>query len=195
MTVCKHESIYGLVRYNEMFKYFPEAELPLYATHQMVQPKTAMLITAEAMPEIWTGFESAMRENRKLKFSHNYVTDDNSFMLNRKARLLIACGLPKTHNVVSDRVKNLLTSGTWDFWVSLDSWKRKGMIELQMQPRSVPRYGPLTLGHDSVYIKGVAREGSPRAVPGRNFQKRAGTLPRAARGRPVGLNTRKRLYI
>ena len=122
---CKDESVHSMLKYNRKLKFFPEAQLSSYVRHEMLEPKTAMLITGEALPDVWNEFEKAMAHDRSLKFSHNYFTDDNYWMLNRGSRLVVACGLPKDQNIFSHRVHNLLTSGTWDFWVSLDSWKKE----------------------------------------------------------------------
>ena len=119
----------------------------------MLQPRTAMLMTTEALPSIWNEFEKAMTEDRSLKFSHNYYTEDNSWMLNQRSKLVVSCGLPKAPNVVARRVNNFLTSGTWDFWVSLDSRKKKKQSDgYEPRPRWTPEFEPLTLSHDGAYM-------------------------------------------
>ena len=153
LEVCKAESVHSMLKYSRMFKVFPEAELSSYVRHEMLQPRTATLMMAEALPPIWSEFEKAMTEVRGLKFSHNYYMEDNSWMLNRRSKLVVSCGLPKAQKVVARRVNNFLTSGTWDFWVSLDSRKiEKRSDGNEPRPRRTPEFEPLTLSHDSMYI-------------------------------------------
>ena len=150
---CKDEAVHSLVKQNRMLKYFPEAELSSYVRHQMLKPKTAMLVTAEAMPDVWNEFKKAMAQDRSLKFSHNFFTEDNSWVVNRGSRLVVACGIPRAQNVVAQRVHNLLASGTWDFWISLDKWTKEISRERnKLRPRTVPQFQPLTLSHDSMFM-------------------------------------------
>ena len=92
-----------------------------------------------------------MKEDRKLKFSHNYFSPQDTKFTDRESRLIITSGLkPEFAKVVTDRVHNLLTSGVWAFWDYAE--QKWGTRESKLSRVGVPPFASLALQHDCVYL-------------------------------------------
>ena len=139
-----------LWRLNRIFKYFPLAELETYIKGQVSQPGTALVVNERMFPVVWNKFEKAMQEDRNLKFGHNYFDDSDTTLVKKRTRLFVASGMPQAHTrLVTGRMHNLLGSGTWEFWISLETQRMK---EHRFEKAPLSAVTPISMKHDSVYV-------------------------------------------
>ena len=148
---CFDPALILLRKYNRLFERFPQSELPMYIKSKLNQPRTALLVTEKTFPGIWQLFEQAMAEDRSLKFSHNYLSGtDSSVFLKKQERLLVASGMSEPYTrLVTDRLHNLLSSGTWEHWKSL-SIRRNN--ESKFELAGLAPFTPISMDHDSIYV-------------------------------------------
>ena len=152
LKACKHKKTILFWRLNQKFRYFSEEELHAFIRSNLTRPKTAFLLTEKFMPHVWPEFETAMRENKSLRFSHNYFSPEDTAVEKQQARIIISSGMPYNYTkVVTDRAHQLLSAGIWKFLISLayTPWTR-GLPRLE--PVTVPDFVPLSLRHDGVYL-------------------------------------------
>ena len=91
-----------------------------------------------------------MKDDRRLKFSHNYFSPEDTTIANRDSRLQIVSGMrDKYTRVVIDRVNHLLSAGIWDLWLEVRMWREKS---LKVDRYTMPDFAALTLQHDGVHL-------------------------------------------
>ena len=148
---CFDHALVLLRKLNRLFERFSQSELPKYIKSKLIQPGTALLVTERTFPGIWPLFEQAMREDPSLKFSHNYPGGtDRSVFLKKRDRLLVASGMPERYTrLVTDRLHNLLSSGTWEFWMAINS---RRMNESKFEIAGLAPFTPISMDHDSIYV-------------------------------------------
>ena len=154
LTNCHNRRTRTFWSLNQRLKYFPAEQLGSYVRNELRKEKTALLSTEEMLPLLWKEFEKAMRENRGLKFSHNYFSPEDDPTITRKgARVIVGSGMKSEHTkLVTDRVHSLLLSGIWDFWVSIDRVRQARDKRVVLERVVVPDFAPLTLQHDGIYL-------------------------------------------
>ena len=137
---------------NHKFRYFPDDHLPAYIRNELANPKTAFLTTESFLPTAWAMFEEAMRQNRSLKFSHNYFSPQDTTLRKRESRIVVGSGMPEKYTrVVTDRAHHLQFSGIWKLLLSraYDNLERANP---KLEQAAIPDFVPLTLHHDGVYL-------------------------------------------
>ena len=90
---CHNSWLHLMWNLRSKFWPFPLSDLAPYVRNQLSQPKTALLTSEYFLPVIWKEFERAMKEDRNLKFSHNYYSPGDTTLTNRGSRLLITAGV------------------------------------------------------------------------------------------------------
>ena len=147
---CQKKRINVLRSLNRRLKFIPVDQLASYVRNDLTNPNTALLTTEAGFGSLWVEFEKAMKEDRRIKFSHNLFSPVDTTIANRDSRLQILSGMKAVNTrVVTNRVHNLLSTGIWDFWIDFGTWRKK---LLKLDRLAVSGFAPLTMKHDGIYL-------------------------------------------
>lgn len=149
--MCFDDRTIVLGRFFRLFQHFPMSALDTYVKFQMTQPGTALLVTESTFPAIWETFERAMVGDPSLRFSHNYFSaTDRSVFGKRPSRLIVTAGMPESQSrLVTARVHNMLATGTWEMWVSMEICRKK---KSNLERETLQAFAPISMNHDGFYV-------------------------------------------
>ena len=148
---CQKERINVLRSLSRRLKYIRLDQLGSTVPTNLSKPKTALIISEAEFGQKWKVFEMAMRKDSRLKFSHNLFSPEDNTLANRDSRLQLVSGMKDEYTkVVTDRLNSLLTTGVWDFWIHVNTWRQKeGRVD---RHHAITDFVPLTLRHDGMHL-------------------------------------------
>ena len=88
-----------------------------------------------------------MRQNRSLKFSHNYFSLENTALRKRESRIIVESGMHEKHTrVFTDRAHHLQCSGIYKLLLAR-VYENLERAEPRLERVAIPDFAPLTLHH------------------------------------------------